>query len=127
MAADLDVGRSVGGARRVGLQRHVTSGGNRSSATFKDAQTFLVKRFIEVVRDDESAFVDSENRTPVLHRHKTCHGLARTGNDDVLPEVHLPQQPGEVSLRFLNADMPHDVPNLDQGDGQSQATVFREL
>ena len=44
-------------------------------------------------RDNESAFVDSKNRTPVLHRHKTCHGLARAGNDDVLPEDHLPQQP----------------------------------
>lgn len=127
MAADLDVGSSVGGARRVGLRRRVTSGGQRSSAIFKRTQQFLVERVIEVVRDDESAFVDSKRRTPVLHRHKTCCGLVRAGNDDILPEDHLPQQPGEVGLRFLNADMPHDDPNLDQGDGQSQADVFREL
>ena len=91
----------------------VTSGGNRSSATFKGAQQFLVKRFIEVVRDDESAFVDSKNRAPIFHRHKTRHGLARAGNDDVLSEDHLPQQPGEVGLRFVNADLPHDDPDLD--------------
>ena len=117
------MGRSVGGARRVGLRRHVTSGGNCSSATFEGAQQFLVKRFIEVVRDDESTFVDSEHRTPILHCHKTYHGLAGAGSDDVLAEDHLPQQPGEVSLRFLNVD----ILRLDQGDGRSQAAVFREL
>ena len=95
---------------------------NRSSATFKGAQQFLVKRFIEVVRDNESAFVDSKNRVPILHGHKTCHGLARAGNDDVLPEDHLPQQPGEMGLRFVDADVPHDDPYPDQGDDQVNRT-----
>ncbi len=87
----------------------------RSAATFEGAQQFLVKRFIEVVRDDESPFVDSENRAFILHRHKTRHRLARTGNDDILSENHLPQQPGEVGLRFVNADFAHDEATVDQG------------
>ena len=59
----------------------------------------------------------------VLDCHKTRDGPTRAGNDDILSEDHLPQQPGEVGLRFVNADLPHDDPILDQGHDQGQLSL----
>ena len=81
--------------------------------SLEGTQQLLVQRFIEIVGDDESAFVDSKYRAFVFHRHKTCHGPSRAGNDDILSEDDLPQQPGEMRLRFVNADLAHDDRNLD--------------
>ena len=83
------------------------------TSPFEGAQQILVERLIEIIGDNETAFIDSEDRAVVFDRHKTRHGLSRTRDDNLLPCYGLPQQSGEMGLGLVNAELRHDDMNLD--------------
>ena len=87
--------------------------GARLLATFERPQQLLIERLIEIVGDDESPFVDPEYGARLFNRNKACHGLSRAGDDDLLSRNGLPQQPREMGLRLMNADLMHGEAKLD--------------
>ena len=82
-------------------------------ATFERPQQVLVERLIEILGDDETPFVDPESGAGSLNWHEARHGPSRAGDDDLLSRSGLPQQPRQMSLRLMNADLMHGVQKLD--------------
>ena len=87
--------------------------GVRLPPSLECPQQIFVERSVEVIGNDETAFVDSEYGAPLLYRHETCDGLSRAGDDDLLSGNRMPQQTGEMGLRFMNANLMHGDANVD--------------
>ena len=100
-------------ARPLGPTRPGAAFGARLSTSLERSQKIFVERIVEIVGDDETAFIDSEYGAPLLNRHETCDGSSRAGDDDLLSGNRMPQQTGEMSLRFVDADLMHGDANVD--------------
>lgn len=87
--------------------------GVRLLATFKRPQQILIERRIEVVGDGETPFVDPEHGAGLFNWHKARHGPPRASDDDLLSRSGLPQQPRQMGLRLMNADLMHGTVKLD--------------
>ena len=99
--------------RLPGPTRPGAASGVRLPPPFECSQQLLVQRLVEIVGNDEAAFVDSEDRAFVLYRYETCDGSSRAGDDDLLSGYCMSQQPGKMGLRFVDADLMHGNVNLD--------------
>ena len=73
----------------------------------------LIERSVEVIGNDETALVDPEYGASLLYRQETCDGSARAGDDDLLSGNRMPQQTGEMGLRFVDADLTHGELKVD--------------
>ncbi len=63
---------------------------------------------IEVVRHLEDADVAAKlSSLRVLDGNQAGHGLAAARDDNLLPGRYAPQQPREVGLRLVHADLCH--------------------
>ena len=66
----------------------------------------LIERSVEVIGNDETALVDPEYGASLLYRQET-------GDDDLLSGNRMPQQTGEMGLRFVDADLTHGELKVD--------------
>ena len=61
--------------------------GVRLSPSFECLEQLLV----EIVGNDETALVDTENGALFLNRHETCDGTSRAGDDNLISSNYMPQ------------------------------------
>ena len=87
--------------------------GVRLLATFECPQQLLIERIVEIVGDDETPFVDPKYGACLFNRHKARHRPPRASDDDLLSRNGLPQQPREMGLRLVNADLMHGEAKVD--------------